>query len=279
MIEKTNKILCSTGTIIGRLNDFDYTLIPKYAAHIDCDGYEFMMEPFWNTEEKTAEIVSYLTAFGINFETFHMDKYIGDTISKNEPGDIEEAHRIFALNCKAASELGAGLLVLHLWGGAASDKNIGENIKVYANLLEIAGRHNLVLTVENVVCNTYNALMHMEKLYETYGENMKFTIDVRHAEFHKMLKATCEARFLWDNELVPHFHIADYKGEYMDWTKLRPVLPPGEGEVDFAYLSAFLKKIGYKGSFTLEASGSMSENGMDFEKLNMRLDFIRNLVI
>ena len=137
----------------------------------------------------------------------------------------------------------------------------------------------MILTVENVVCNTYDALIHMKKLYETYGNNIKFTIDVRHAEFHKMLKETCEADFLWENDLVPHFHIADYKGEYMDWSKLRPVLTPGEGDVNFAYLFDFLKKIDYKGSFTLEA-GARNEAGtaLDFVKLNKNLDFIYNMI-
>lgn len=279
MNRNENKILCSTGTIIGRLNDFDYTLIPEYAKKINCSGYEFMMEPFWNDEKKADEIVSYLLPFGINFETLHMDKYIGDMISGGKPGELTEAKRVFEHNCKAAKELGAGLLVLHLWGGPSSDQNIGENIKVYADLLECAGKYNLTLSVENVVCSTYNALTHMEELYRIYKSAMKFTIDIRHAEFHKMLRETCEARFLWENGLVPHFHIADYKGACMDWSKLRPVLPPGEGDVDFGYFSKFLKKTGYRGSFTLEASGAMIESGMDFEKLNRCLDFIRALLI
>jgi sugar phosphate isomerase/epimerase len=64
----------------------------------------------------------------------------------------------------------------------------------------------------------------------------------------------------------------------MDWSKLRPVLPPGEGDIDFDYLSDFLKKTGYTGSFALEASGAMTETGLDFDKLNRRLDFIRRLL-
>jgi len=63
----------------------------------------------------------------------------------------------------------------------------------------------------------------------------------------------------------------------MDWSKLRPVLPPGEGEIDFDYLSGFLKKINYTGSFTLEASGAMTETGLNFEKLHKCLGFIYNL--
>jgi len=273
-----NKILCSTGTIIGRSNHFDYTLIPEYAKNIKYNGFEFMMEPMWNSDEKINEIVSNLLPFHINFETMHMDKDIGYYISKNEPGDIDEAMRIFELNCVAASKLGVKLLVLHLWGGQPSDQHIDINIKKYADWLEIAGKYNLILTVENIVCNTYDAVRHMKKIFDIYKNDAKFTVDVRQAEFHKMLKETCEADFLWENDLVPHFHIADYSGGYMDWSKLRPVLPPGEGDIDFGYLSGFLKQINYKGSFTLEASGALSAAGLDFDKLNKYLDFICNLI-
>jgi len=275
MNKTKNKVLCSTGTVIGKLNNFDYTLIPEYASRINCDGFEFMTEPFWNSEEEINKILSSLLPHKINFVTLHMDKHIGDMLSKNESGDIDGALRVFELDCKAASKLGAKLLVLHLWGGYDSDKNIGVNIKTCADLLDIAGKYNLTLTVENVVCNTYNALTHMKKLYETYGNDIKFTVDVRHAEFHKMLKETCEADFLWENNLVPHIHIADYRGDYMDWSKLRPVLPPGDGNVDFGYFGEFLKKINYAGSFTLEA-GARNDAGtaLDFDKLNGSLGFI-----
>lgn len=277
MVNK-NKVLCSTGTVIGRTNNYDYTLIEQCSDKIKCCGFEFMIEPVWYGGDKLDEIASNLLPFNINFETMHMDKYIGEMISRNETGDIDGALRIFELNCAAASKLGVKLLVLHLWGGHPSDKNIGINIKTYADLLEIAGKYNLILTVENIVCNTYNALIHMKKLYEIYGNNIKFTFDVRQAEFHKMLKETCEADFLWENNLVPHMHIADYKGGYMDWSRLRPVLHPGEGDVDFDYLANFLEKIHYAGSFTLEAGAKTETGGIDFEKLNKSLDFIYNII-
>jgi len=272
-----NKVLCSTGTIIGKSNNFDYRLISGYAGKIIGDGFEFIIEPFWSNEEKTNEIITYLKPFGINFETLHMDKDIGSVISKNETGDKDKALRIFELNCQAANELGARLLVLHLWGGIASDNNIDANIKIYAELLEIAGRYNLILTVENVVCYQ-NPLIHMKKLYNIYGNAMKFTFDVRHAAFHGIIKDICEAEFLWENNLVPHFHIADYNGGYMNWSKLRPVLPPGDGDIDFGYIGDFIKKVDYKGSFTLEASGARTETGnIDFEKLNEKLNFIYDM--
>jgi sugar phosphate isomerase/epimerase len=274
-----DRVLCSTGTVIGRLNGFDYTLLSEYSKNINCGGFEFMIEPFWKNEEKINEIAGFLSPLGINFAALHMDKNIGELISKNGSGDIGEALRVFELNCKAASRLGSRLLVLHLWGGTASDKNIEVNIKTCSKLLEIAGRYNLILTIENVVCNTHNALAHMENLYKIYKNSIKFTIDVRHAAFHGMLKETCETGFLWENGLVLHFHIADYRGKIMDWSNLRPVLPPGDGDIDFSYLSDFLKEIDYAGSLTLEASGSMSETGLDYKKLNNKLDFICNLFL
>ena len=278
MTKNKNKVLCSTGTIIGRSNNFDYNLIGEYSGKIKCDGFELMIEPDWNNEDTINKIVENLTPMKVNFETLHMDKNIGEMISRNEPGDIDGALRIFELECKAASILGAKLLVLHLWSGGPSDKHIDVNIKTYADLLKIAGKHNIILTVESVVCNTYNPLTHMKKLYETYGKAMKFTIDIRHAAFHNMLKETCEADFLWKNNLVPHFHIADWGGSYMDWSRLRPVLPPGEGDIDFDYFKEFLKKIDYAGSFTLEAAGARTETGgIDVDKLNKYLGFVYEL--
>ena len=268
-----NKVLCSTGTFIGTVNNFDYRLIEQYAGILDCDGLEMMVEPFWNDE--LGEIAGYLARRRLGFYSLHADKSIGDLISRNGEGDLAEALRRFELNCMAADKIGAGLLVLHLWGGTASDKNINFNIKVYGDLLEIARGYGVIITVENVVCNTHNALAHLCELHKIYAHDAKFIIDVRHAEFHKNLRETCEAGHLWANVL--HTHISDYKGGRMDWAKLRPVLRPGAGDVDFTYFFGFLRRIKYGGWLALEA-GARNADGVDFVKINESLGFIhRNL--
>ena len=38
-----NRILCSTGALIGRPNGRDYTLLNECAKRLDCDGFEFMI--------------------------------------------------------------------------------------------------------------------------------------------------------------------------------------------------------------------------------------------
>ena len=268
-----NKILCSTGTFIGRLNNFDYKLIGEYAGRINCDGFEMMIEPFWDSAERLREIADCVSGFKLDFETLHADKSIGELISRNEPGDLSEALRRFDLNCETAARIGAKLIVLHLWGGLASDKNIDFNIKIFADLLDIADKHGVVIVVENVVCNTRSPLEHLRALNKIYAGDAKFIIDVRHAEFHKNLREVCESGYLWEHIL--HTHIADYKGDYMDWSKLRPVLRPGTGDVDFTYFFEFLKNIKYKGSFALEAGARNAEGTeLDFDKLNESLDFI-----
>lgn len=34
-----NKILCSTGAIIGKPNNNDYRLLKEYAPRLECDGF------------------------------------------------------------------------------------------------------------------------------------------------------------------------------------------------------------------------------------------------
>ena len=49
-----NRILCSTGAIIGRPNGRDITLLNKRIKMLECDGYEFLMYDTWY--EKAEEI-------------------------------------------------------------------------------------------------------------------------------------------------------------------------------------------------------------------------------
>ena len=272
MADSKNKVLCSTGAFIGRVNNRNHKLIVENASKINCDGFELMMySESWI--EKIDEIVKDLAESKINFVSMHTNKNVGELISRNEAGDIEQAIKIFEANCIVASQLGIKLLVLHLWGGVPSDKHIDVNFRIYKDLLEIANKYELLLTVENIVCNTYNALIHMKKLYEMYPNDIKFTVDTRQAEFHELLEETCGSDFLWENNLVSHIHISDYSGGYMDWSKLNPVLAPGMGHINFDKFFGFLKDINYDKTITLE-SPVMSESGIDIERLNKSLAFI-----
>ena len=123
--------------------------------------------------------------------------------------------------------------------------------------------------------NTHSPLSHMKKMWELYPNDIKFTIDVRQAEFHKSLTETCESAFLWDNNLVPHLHLSDYSGGCMDWSRLRHIPHLGDGDVDYKYLFSFLKSIGYSGSITYEQNFT-SEDANLLPMLDKAYEFIAN---
>ena len=252
-----NLILFSTGVFINSSNNRDYSLLIKMLPDIVFSRYEIFMSDYYadrfDEYEKDAQVILQAKEKGVIFPVMHMNQMIGTLISRNEPGDIDKAFKMFEFNCGYALKFGVKLLVLHLWGGQHSDKNIEVNINTFPKLKEISDRYNLTLTIENVVCNTYKPLDHMKKLWELYRNDIKFTIDVRHAEFHKSLVETCESDFLWQNSLVLHLHISDYGGGYMEWSKLLGNSTPiTYGDVDFSYFFSFLKSVNYSGSITIE---------------------------
>ncbi len=274
-----NIILCSTGNFIGTRNNFDHTLIGKLKPELNCNGLEIFMFDYFadhpDEYEPVSEIIIKAKNSGSVFYSMHMNKRIGDLISRNESGDIDSAVRLFESNCGYAVKYGVKLLVLHLWGGIPSDKNIDVNIKMFPELKAVSDSFGLELTVENIVCNTYKPLTHMKRLWELYPDDIKFTIDTRQAEFHKSLTETCESSFLWDNNLVSHLHINDYSGGCTDWSRLKIGVPLNSGDVDFDYFFSFLKSVNFSGSVTLERSVLYDDDNLTLS-LNNSLEFIKN---
>ena len=269
-----NRVLCSTGTCIGRPNGRDWRLLEECAAKVLCDGWEFMMYDTWYGREE--EIARFLRALPVAFPAYHCEKGVGERISRNEPGDLEEAARLFEANCMMARAIGAQTMVLHLWNGIHSDKNIGNNIRACARLREIVQTQGLLLTVENVVCGHADPLTHMKSLTAEYPD-IRFTFDTKMAEFHgqtgEMLAA--ENEWLWGH--IAHMHVNDYRGGYMDWSNLR-TLHIGDGQVDFERMFAFVRRCGYAGDFTVEATSFDRMGAIDFDRLNRTVSALRKLI-
>ncbi len=270
------KVLCSTGAIVSRKNGRDYRLIQKYAPLLHCDGFEFMMYDSWYDDYR--RIARELSEASVNFSAFHVEKRVGELISINESGSIKRAEELFAVNCEAACIIGAEKLVLHLWDGLPSDKNISVNINEYEVLKNIAEKFGLLLTVENVPCNNRDPLTHFSVLREKYPD-IAFTLDVRHAQFHGQLESICAGKYdplLKDS--IRHIHISDYSGGYMEWEKLNG-LPVGEGHIDFVEFFIYMGKNGYAGDITLESPAVNPDGSVDTEKANKGIGYIRELCL
>ncbi|MBO5981088.1 MAG: sugar phosphate isomerase/epimerase, partial [Clostridia bacterium] len=181
---------------------------------------------------------------------------------------------LFDINCRLAKALGSKLLVLHLWSGLDSDKDMPHNMEIYPRLEETSRAYGLLLTVENVVCNHLDPFTHLVSLSEKFP-NISFTFDTKMSQFHAQTEKLYQNKEVFRR--IKHFHINDYGGEYMDWSNLK-TLHIGRGNVDFDKLFAYLKEQGYSGDFTVEAT-SFDENGViDFDSLNSAFDKIRKYI-
>lgn len=124
------RILCSTGAIIGKPSAENFALLKRLSRELTCDGFEFIIE-FHMYEagyEDVEEQKCALKKLNICIPVVHCDKIVGEYISIGGVENTAEAYRLFEINCDFAKDIGAEKLVLHLWGGRASDGEIENNV-------------------------------------------------------------------------------------------------------------------------------------------------------
>lgn len=270
------KVLCSTGAITGAPNSYDYKLLGPLSKQLICDGFELMIDSDWHKDIEALK--SYLQELKLCIPIVHCEKSIGEMISKGGETWLTEAYRLFEIDCDVARSIGAKKIVLHLWGGQASDSNFQGNLNAYRYINEIALKYGLDLPVENVVCNVENPMKRLCELKEKYPK-IHFVFDTKMAAFHQQLDLLYEADYewLWKDEHICHYHVNDYDGGYMDWSNLR-TLPIGKGKIDFGRFFEFIKRIEYKGDFTVEATAFDSEGVVDVVMLNEQVRYIKESV-
>ena len=266
-------ILCSTGAFVGRPNGRDPRLIEAYWPRLRCDGLEFMMYETWYP--KAEAIARMLRLSGIPIPTMHVDKDVGNRLSRDAAGDTRAAIDEFKINCDMAAEIGAKLLVLHLWGNADSDRHIAHNYDILDKLYAIAGGRGLRLTVENVVCGILDPMTHMAEIAARWPE-AAFTVDTKMCAFHRQLGLLSDPgwRYMWRH--IRHLHINDYGGGYRDFSALRTLFL-GEGHVDFDAFFAEAAREGYAGAFTCECTAVRPDGAVDLDRLNASLMKVRAL--
>lgn len=258
-----NRILCSTGAVVTRKNGLDHKLLPMLAERLDCDGFELMMSR--SRYENFDTVYGDISRMGLLIPTVHCEKGIGELITAGD----KEAYRRFELDCRAADMVGAKLLVLHLWNGLASDRNFSENLKAYEKLRKTAESYGLLLTVENVVCNVSTPMKRLRELADAYPD-ISFTFDTKMAAFHGELEDVYDEDF-WKKH-IRHLHVNDYGGGVMDWGALR-TLHLGDGNADLDGFFGFVRKTGYSGDITVEATSVNDDGSVDIDKLNC--DFLK----
>lgn len=288
------KVLCSTGALLGRPNGRNYRLLGDLSKQLCCDGFEFMMYGSWYPEIE--ELIKSVKAMNLHIPVIHAQKALGETLCgmkvsfdgkdfyeyrMTEEEDLaayQKGMEEFVLNLRIAQEFGAEKMVLHLWNGLASDKNLSKNIERFGTLREMARKAGICLMVENVVCNTNDPLTNIGRLHRTYPD-IDLVYDTKMAEFHNQLMNVFlpEWEWIFGEGHVKHLHINDYDGGYMDWSNLN-VLPIGKGHVDFDGFFQQLSKYKYQGDFTVEATAFDMDGVLNIDMLNQCFESLRKLI-
>lgn len=104
-------------------------------------------------------------------------------IDEEDRATFENGIERFRENLEIANAFGADKMVLHLWNGIVSDKNISKSIERFGVLNELAKASHVELMIENVVCNNKNPLENMRRVHEVY-RGATFVFDTKMSEFH-----------------------------------------------------------------------------------------------
>lgn len=279
----TDRILCSTGTMVGRENDFNYRRAVDVIASLKEDGLLFggelmMLKHYY---DKKAEVTECVKASAVPYPVIHCEKGVGTDIShaaylasvRDYMGEDElyaAALKNFRLNCSFGEAVGAKMMVLHLWGGEDSDSHIEYNCDKLQSLSAIAMSHGLKLLIENVPSTTHDPHSNWIRACDEYP-GCGFIFDTRFATLHDQVKKTLSDPLVRFN--LAHVHVSDFVGGYRNFSALRPILHPGEGVVDFGLVFRLLREIGYRGTVTLE-SPVINGTEIDVAKLKSSLNFI-----
>ena len=263
-------IFCSTGTMVGRANLWNHRLFVDFSRDIEADGYELMMVNAYY--DKLFEVLSYAEKSALPFGVIHAEKDIGYYLGGDE-ADRAEALRLFAINCEAGRAIGAEKIVLHLWSGERSDRELSRNLSALDALYEISEKAGLLLVIENVPCAVSDPITNLSQVL-ALRPDARFVYDVRFGAFHEQNDAIIASGAL-ESGRIAHLHVSDYVGPAHQFSSLRPIPHLGAGIIG---MEALLSRIAprFAGSVTLE-SPEICENTVAYEAINRDLAFIRRI--
>lgn len=263
-----NQIYCSTGTVVGRDNQWNHRLFTDYGKEIEADGFELMMVNAYY--EKLPTVIADAKASGLFFGVIHAEKDIGLYLGGDEE-DRREGLRLFDINCRVGCEIGAEKLVLHLWSGRRSDACLDNNLSALDALYEIAEGYGIRMLMENVPCAYRDPLTNLARV-SMKRPDAAFVYDVRFGAFHEQNETILSSGALSDGR-IDHLHVSDYVGPPHNFSSLRPIPHLGEGIIG---LKTLLPRIAacYGGTVTLESPEILPDK-CAYEVINRDLQFIR----
>lgn len=267
-------VLCSTGVFSRTPARTDLDAIAEFAPRLEGAGLELLLYQDWREDAEGA--AAWLTAQRLRIPVLHVEKAIGAAFAHADPATREGALLALEQNCRLARQLGAEVLVLHLWDLPDSDRYFDRNLEALPRCLDLAGAHGLQLTIETVPCAAADPLTNVQRAIARDGR-CGVTLDTEFLAYHGQLEEALASPWLWQDGRVRHIQIKDYDGSMRAVDGRRRYLQSGEGRIDFGYLFEVLHEWEFSGSVSLEASAVAGDGRVDLARIERSLTLLRGL--
>lgn len=268
------QLLCSTGAFTRDPDRTDYRAILTYGPALAVDGFELLFYPDWYPH--VDDIAASLRASGLRFPAIHAEKSIGPALGSDQSEARALGLRRLRDNCRLGGMLGAGLLILHLWGLPGSDEHLDRNLDALGACLTIAADEGMSVAVETIPCVRADPLGNVHRALDRDARCLA-ALDTEFLALHGQLDAALIAPWLWEGRRVAHIHVKDYDGRMVSADGHRRYLHPGEGRIDFGGVFGAIHEHAFSGFVSLEASAVDRVGAVDLGRLQTSIAALRDL--
>lgn len=262
--------LCSTGCFSRDPDLSSIDLVTRGMRELRGTSFEVIFYSTWFDAE--ADAARAINATGASTPVLHAEKSIGPAFASSARPEIVDAFDKFEANCRFGQAIDARRVVLHLWGLPDSDTLLEKNLAALPQLLDIADRYGLALSIETLLCRLGTPLDVVARCRQVDGR-ARITLDTAFLAMHDQLGSSVVDDRLWPAG-VDHVHLKDYPDPSLGWGKA-PYLHPGEGALDLWGFFKGLHARGYAGTVTLETPATLEDNAPDIARIEASLEWIR----
>jgi sugar phosphate isomerase/epimerase len=263
-------ILCSSGAFFHRgergalfVPDGSHVdAVVTYGCRLPAEGIEVLV---------TRQMVDDLTAAAdtltrteLRFPVVHGPKRLGAAL----PGDDAVAQ--LEKSAWFARQIGASVLVLHLWDLPEGDRRFDERLEALRLALDVVADHDIALAVETIPCLEATPLRNIERVLE-HDPRACVALDTEFLALHGEVEAAMSADWLWGDGRVRHIHIKDFADGLVDSEGTRRYRLPGEGTINFGDVFGVLQHRGFTGTVSLEAAAHRPDGSPDLDALSNAL--------
>lgn len=254
-------ILCSSGVLFESARPHPESILalgPKLSA----EGIEVLVTR--QMVGTLADAADQLSTLDLELPVVHAPKLAGSLL----PGD--EGVRQLAESVRFARQIGANLVVLHLWDLPESDSNYATRLDAAVLAADIAADAGVVIAIETIPCLAATPLVNVQRALE-HEPRLAVALDTEFLAHHDELEPALQARWLWADGIVRHIHLKDYSDGLIGGEGKRRYLALGEGAIDFPAFFDVLDERSYDGAVSLESAPPAVTGGPDVDAINRSL--------